>query len=111
MTHFRARQFSIMPEVGLAETCLEKYRYLAFRRINSLSSFKKRNAIVASKDTVSFNFGIVVRRPLSSPLKKVSSEENVLSVFVLFFHGRFSFELNAGPSLVYVILKGCIIIF
>lgn len=38
----------------MVETCLEKFGYLAFRRINSLSSFKKRNATVASKDTRKF---------------------------------------------------------
>lgn len=54
VTHFHASVFSIIPEVRLVETCLEKFRYLAFRRINSLSSFKKRNAIVASKDTSKF---------------------------------------------------------
>lgn len=50
---------------------------------------------------VSFNFGIVVRRPLSSSLKKVSSEENVLSIFVL-FQCRFSVELNSRPLCVCV---------
>lgn len=66
----------------VVETGLEKFGHLAFRRIKSLSSFKKRNAIVASKDTRCFNFGGVVRRPLSSSLKRVSAEENVLSIFV-----------------------------
>lgn len=51
---------------------------------------------------VSFHFGIVVRRPLSSSLKKVSSEENVLSIFVLFFQCRFSIELNSRPFFVCV---------
>lgn len=66
----------------VVETGLEKSGYLPFRRVKNLSSFTKRNAIVASKDTSCFNFGVVVRRPLSSSLKRVSAEENVLSVFV-----------------------------
>lgn len=44
----------IIPELGLVETCLEKFRYLALRRINSLSFFKKRNAIVLLKDSSKF---------------------------------------------------------
>lgn len=36
---------------------------------------------MASKDIRCFNFGVVVRRPLSSSLKRVSVEENVLSIF------------------------------
>lgn len=45
----------------VVETGLETLGYLAFRRITNWSSFKKRNAVVASEDTRCFNFGVVCK--------------------------------------------------
>ena len=46
------------------------------------------------KTQVSFNSDVVVRRPLSTSLKTVNSEENVLSIFVLIFFFSVGFLLS-----------------
>lgn len=88
------------------ETCLEKFRYLTFRRINSLSSCKKMNAIVTSKDT-SFHFDVVVRRPLSDLWKRVVWKRMYYQLLSDFFQCRFSFELNSRPFFVHNFRRLC----
>ena len=85
----------MLPELRLVETCLEKFRYLAFRRIVCLP-LRRGMWLWLLKTWVGFNFGLVVRSLLSSSLRRVR-EENVVAIFSWCFKCLFSVWLNSRP--------------